>query len=143
MKSPSVADWMKVQFTPERLIRWMDGANPKRSYGNRSFIQALETDYVYDRKGGHGHHEYAPHLWSVSQAGVGGGARSCVYMRVYFFARQGGGFRAEVEVWSPGVWHTIPRRRLSSVVEFSPEENAPRKLNREVRRLRALLFQPK
>lgn len=139
--SKSAAEWMKVQFAPDRLVRWMDGANPT-SYGWRSFIQVLEHDYVYEKKSGHGHHVHAPNLWSVVHVGLGGGARSCVYMKVYFFARQGGGYVAEVEVWSCGVRPTVPRRRLYGRVDFSAEENAPRKLNREVRRLRELLFQP-
>jgi len=61
-------------------------------------------------------------------------------MTVYFFAQQGGGYLAKITIWSTGVRYTIPRRKLTGEVALSAKENAPRKLNREIRRLRTLLF---
>lgn len=133
-------DWMKRQFTLERTVRWMDGANPKPMGGNRSFVQVLTYDHVRD--GERYVTKSAPHLWWVCDLGVGGGARSCIYTKAYFFPLQGGGYRAEIEVCSVGVRYSIPGRILTSSVDFTPEENAPRKLNREIRRMRELLFQP-
>lgn len=140
MPDETVTAWMRRQFTSDRVVRWMDAANPKHRYGDRSFVQVLEYDYVYNGKKGRGHHVIAPHLWSVILVGVGGGARAAAYMTVYFFAQQGGGYLAKITIWSTGVRYTIPRRKLTGEVVLAARENAPKRLNREARRLRALLF---
>lgn len=137
-----ITDWMLEQFSEERCNRWLDGSRrTKVRYGYRSFVQVL--DYAWERKKSGGYRRVPrPNIWSVVQCSAPHGLRWQYYLKVHFHAAQGSNVLAKLEMRSTGIYARVPARKVESEVEFDPHENAPRKLNREIRRLRELLLAP-
>lgn len=135
-----VNQWMIEQFSQERCHRWVDGSRTKQTYGHRSFVQVLSC-----AADGYKHGRLitvdAPHIWSVVRCSALGGLRWTYYLTVYFYAAASGGVLAKLKMWSNGIYARIPARCVESEVVFKVRENAPKKLNREIRRLRELILQ--
>lgn len=132
--------WVEQQFSQERMIRWIDGVTPERKYGNHSFAQVSLWHWDYARNGRRTQTPI-PNIWSVVNCTVGP-FRARYYMKVWLSPLQGpdAGFKAEGWIYSYGISRWCPRRKLKFELEFTPKENAPKKLNRTIRQLRQQLF---
>jgi len=113
-------EWMEIQFTRERNIRWIDGANPKHIGGYQSSFQVLS-------------HRVPRAIWSYVNVRRPNGQRARYYLNGEAGETKGGFF-----IHLTMRWRT-PRsfgHRAERTVFFAPQENAPKKLNKAIRELR-------
>jgi hypothetical protein len=136
----ALTQWVREQFTHQRCVRWLDGANPVARRGGSSFVQVIYHDYLYE-EGRWTQRAGRPRIWSVFRVGIGDGSRSQVSMKVNFHSMVDGDFRADIAIESPGAGVRVAPRRVTEEITFSPRENAPKKLNAAVRTLRRSLFE--
>ena len=135
----ALTQWVREQFTPQRCVRWLDGANPLPRRGQTSFVQVLYHDFLYEvgrltwRVG-------RPWIWSVICVGLGDGSRSQVSLKANF-SMVDGGFRADIAIESSGAGARVAPHRITEEITFSLKENAPKKLNAVVRAQRRILFE--
>lgn len=113
----TLTEWLKAQFTAERMIRWLDGANPNP--WSRSWI-------------GLWHHKSPPQLGSHTNVTTPQGKRDWYRLVVQFHNQNQDTVVATLEM-SHG-WRHYSKR--SSTLLIRRTENAPKKLNKAIRALR-------
>lgn len=113
-----IKDWAKTQFTRDRMIRYLDGAN-ESSCGATSFVQLITGVFTY------------PYLFSVCHIRKPDGRRGVYYLKVSFYGSKKLDYSAELEMWTNG-----NSKKHKFVIHFSDKENAPKKLNKAIRALR-------
>lgn len=109
-------EWINVQFTRERTNRYLDGSNPNHLGGNGSFVQVVTYRWPIE-------------LWSVVNVSTPSGKRDTYYLKGIFGTSKNG-YSIELCMWSHASGTT------KSLVVFEPRENAPKKLNKEIRMMR-------
>jgi hypothetical protein len=135
------SQWLKDQFTLQRCIRWLDGANPVTRGGYRSFVQLIEYEFIYEKELQRSTmRKQIPKIWSIIQLGVGGGLRSQVSLKVNFHSMLEGNVGADIIIENSGIGKLIAPRTIIESVTFKMGENAPKKLNAIVRLMRKDLF---
>jgi hypothetical protein len=135
------SQWIKDQFTLQRCIRWLDGANPSNQRGYTSFVQIIEFDYIYDKElQRYTMRKRIPKIWSIIQVGLGSGLRSEVSLKVNFHSIVDNNIMADIVIESRGVDKLIAPRTIIESVTFKTSENAPKRLNVIVRSMRKDLF---
>lgn len=139
----NVAEWLRQQFSEDRCRRWLDGARGSSRFGRRSFTRAYEYDTEIES--GRFCRVLRPHVWSVVNGGVSGGKRWTYRLLVTFHAAPDSptGVLAKLHMWTKGIYACIPRGDIHTELLFDSGENAPKKLNREIRRLRECILQPR
>jgi hypothetical protein len=110
-------EWLNKQFTKERMVRWLDGCNSNR-VGWCSFVQLITWN--------------DPRLWSCVHVTTPKGMRQTYYLTVHFVHSQKHFAAAVLSM-------RVKRKTVTSTIHFDERENAPKKLNKAIRSLRAEL----